>query len=168
MVITATTRDGKKAASCLVKLLFQQNAWKRRNNETLDLLLTKTGRRNNPTYTWSGVEAKKFFASVYPENRGKKIQWRSSDSGILSVDSEGNLGAIVINEKQEVIAGWINEILGKSQYSGSTNAIVYAESSDGKLSDPIQVRLNLKVIDNTTSGGSSGGGGGGGAEETDP
>ena len=163
VVITATTRDGKKAASCLVKLAFQAECLEAdRNSETFDLALTKTGRRNNPTYTWSGMEAKKFSASVYSENNGKKIQWRSSDSGILSVDSEGNVKAVVINEKQEVIAGWINEILGKSQYSGSTNAIVYAESSDGKLSDPIQVRLNLKVIDNTTTGGSSGGGGGGG------
>ncbi|MBE5973336.1 MAG: hypothetical protein E7251_01915 [Paenibacillaceae bacterium] len=163
VVITATTRDGKKAASCLVKLSFQAECLEAdRNSETFDLALTKTGRRNNPTYTWSGMEAKKFSASVYPENRGKKIHWRSSDSGILSVDSEGNVKAVVINEKQEVIAGWINEILGKSQYSGSTNAIVYAESSDGKLSDPIQVTLNLKVIDNTTTGGSSGGGGGGG------
>lgn len=161
--IIATTRDGKKAATCVVKLSFQAECLEAdRNSETFDLALTKTGRRNNPTYTWSGMEAKKFSASVYPENRGKKIQWRSSDSGILSVDSEGNVKAVVINEKQEVITGWINEILGKSQYSGSTNAIVYAESSDGKLSDPIQVKLNLKVIDNTTSGGSSGGGGGGG------
>ena len=69
----------------------------------------------------------------------------------------------MINENQEVIAGWVNQVIGKSQYSGSTNAFIYAESSDGKLSDPVQVRLNLKVIDNTTSGGSSGGGGGGGS-----
>ncbi|RFZ75695.1 hypothetical protein DS742_27645 [Lacrimispora amygdalina] len=160
--ITATTRDGKKAATCLVKLSFQAECLEAdRNIETFDLVLTKTGRRNSPTYTWSGMEAKKFSASVYPGNREKKLtQWRSSDSGILSADSEGNVRLVVINEKQEIIAGWINEILGKSQYSGSTNAIVYAESSDGKLSDPIQVRLNLTVIDNTTSGGSSGGGGG--------
>ncbi|MGC6177913.1 N-acetylmuramoyl-L-alanine amidase family protein [Lacrimispora sp. 38-1] len=162
--ITATTKDGRKAATCLVKLTFQAECLEAdRNSETFDLVLTKTGRRTNPTYTWSGMEAKKFSASVYPENREKKkIQWRSSDSGILSVDSEGNVKAVVINEKQEIIAGWINEILGKSQYSGSSNAFVYVESSDGKLSDPVQIILNLKVIDNTTSGGSSGGGGGGG------
>ena len=162
--ITATTRDGKKAATCVVKLSFQAECLEAdRNSEAFDLVLTKTGRRNSPTYTWNGMEAKKFSASVYPENREKKkIQWRSSDSGILSVDSEGNVKAIVINEKQEIIAGWINGILGNSQYSGSTSAFVYAESSDGRLSDPIQVRINLTVIDNTTSGGSSGGGGGGG------
>lgn len=162
--VTATTKDGKKAATCRVKLSFQAECLEAdRNSETFDLVLTMTGRRYNPTYTWSGLEGKKFNASAYPENREKKgIQWRSSDSGILTVDSEGNVKAVVLNEKQEVIAGWINGILGKSQYSGSTNAFVYAESSDGKLSDSIQVRLNLKVIDNTTSGGSSGGGGGGG------
>ncbi len=164
VAVTAATRDGKKVGTCLVKLTFQAECLEAdRNGETFDLVLTKTGRRSNPAYTWSGMEAKKFSAFVYPENREKKkIQWRSSDSGTLSVDSEGNVRAVVINEKQELIAGWINEILRKSQYSGSTNAFVYAESSDGKLSDSIQVKLNLKVIDNTTSGSSSGGGGGGG------
>lgn len=162
--ITATTKDGKKVATCLVKLTFQAECLEAdRESETFDIVLTKTGRRNSPSYSWSGLEGKKFSASVYPENReNKKIQWRSSDAGILSVDANGNVKAVVINEKQEVIAGWVNQVIGKSQYSGSTNALIYAESSDGKLSDPVQVRLNLKVIDNTTSGGSSGGGGGGG------
>jgi uncharacterized protein YjdB len=162
--ITATTKDGKKAATCLVKLTFQAECLEAdRDNETFDIVLIKTGRRNSPTYSWSGLEGKKFSASVYSENReNKKIQWRSSDAGILSVDADGNVKAVAINEKQEVIAGWVNQVIGKSQYSGSTNALIYAESSDGKLSDPVQVRVNLKVIDNTTSGGSSGGGGGGG------
>lgn len=162
--ITATTKDGKKAATCLVKLTFQAECLEAdRDSETFDIVLTKTGRRNSPAYSWSGLEGKKFSASVYPENReNKKIQWRSSDAGILSVDANGNVKAVVINEKQEVIAGWVNQVIGKSQYSGSTNALIYAESSDGKLSDKVQIRLNLKVIDNTTSGGSSGGGGGGG------
>ena len=162
--ITATTKDGKKAATCLVKLTFQAECLEAdRDSETFDIALTKTGRRNSPAYSWSGLEEKKFSASVYPENReNKKIQWKSSDAGILSVDANGTVKAVVINEKQEVIAGWVNQVIGKSQYSGSTNALIYAESSDGKLSDPVQVRVNLKVIDNTTSGGSSGGGGGGG------
>lgn len=162
--ITATTKDGKKAATCLVKLSFQAECLEAdRNSETFDLVLTKTGRRSSPLYTWSGLEGKKFSASVYPENReNKNIQWRSSDAGILSVDAEGNVKAVAINEKQEVIAGWMNQVIGTSQYSGSTTAFIYAESSDGKFSDPVQVRVNLKIIDNTTSGGSSGGGGGGG------
>ena len=163
--ITATTRDGKKVATCLVKLKFQAECLEAdRNSETFDLVLTKTGRRSSLAYTWSGLEEKKFFAFVYPENRANKnIKWRSSDAGLLSVDPEGNVKAVVINEKQEVVASWINQVIGTSQYSGSTNAFVYAESSDGNLSDPVQVRLNLKVIDNTISGGSSGGGGGGGS-----
>ncbi|WP_349673845.1 Ig-like domain-containing protein [Lacrimispora sp.] len=166
--ITATTRDGKKAATCQVKITFQAECLVAdRDSETFDIVLTKTGRRNSPAYSWSGLEGKKFSASVYPENRGnKKIQWRSSDAGILSVDADGNVKAVAINEKQEIIAGWMNQIIGKSQYSGSTNAFIYAESSDGTLSDPVQVRLNLKVIDNTTSGGSSGGGGGGGGSRS--
>lgn len=162
--ITATTRDGKKAATCLVQLTFQAECLEvDRDNENFDIVLTKTGRRNSPAYSWSGLEGRKFSASVYPENReSKKIQWRSSDAGILSVDADGNVKAVAINEKQEVIAGWMNQVIGKSQYSGSTNAFIYAESINGKLSDPVQVRVNLKIIDNTTSGGSSGGGGGGG------
>jgi uncharacterized protein YjdB len=161
--ITATTRDGKKAATCMVKLTFQAECLEAdRNSETFDLVLTKTGRRSNPTYTWSGLEVKKFSAFVYPENREKKgIQWRSSDPGVLTVDSEGNVREIVINEKQEITADWIKQAIGKSPYTGSIAAIIYAESSDGTLSDPVNVKLNLKVIDNTTSGGGSSRGGGG-------
>ena len=163
--ITATTKDGKKAATCTVKLSFQAEFLEAdRNSETFDLVLTKTGRRTNPTYTWSGLEAKKFSALVYPESSEKNtIQWRSSDAGVLSVDSAANVRAVVINEKQEITAGWISQAISKSPYTGSITAMIYAESSDGTLSDPVNVKLNVKVIDNTTSGGGSFGGGGGGS-----
>ncbi len=162
--ITAATKDGKKAAACRVKLFFQAECVEAdRNRETFDLVLTKTGRRSNPVYTWTGLEAKKFSASVYLENREKKgVQWRSSDPGVLSVDAEGNVRAAGINEKQEITAGWINQAIGKSPYTGSITAMIYAESNNGTLSDPVNVKLNVKVIDNTTSGGGSSGGGGGG------
>ncbi|MFR3730022.1 hypothetical protein [Lacrimispora sp.] len=161
--ITATTKDGKKAAICMVKLSFQAECLEAdRNSETFDLVLTKTGRRTNPTYTWSGLEAKKFSASVYPESSEKNaIQWRSSDPEILSVDSDGNVRPVVINEKQEVTAGWISQAISKSPYTGSITAMIYAENSNGTLSDPVNVTMNVKVIDNTTSGSGSSGGGGG-------
>ena len=47
--------------------------------------------------------------------------------------------------------------------TGVTTGYIYAKTIDGKLSDPVKVTLNYKVIDNTYRRSSSGGGGGGGS-----
>lgn len=163
--ITAVTKDGQKAASCKVTLTFQAECIEAdRESEKYDLVLTKTGKSNNPVLTWQGLESKKFNASIYPGSQDKKnVLWRSSDAGILTVDQEGNVTPVVFNEKQEVTASWIKEAMKKSPYTGSTIVTIYAATSDGKMADPVAVTLNFKVVDNTTSGSSSGGGGGKGS-----
>ena len=170
--ITAVTKDGQKAASCMVSLTFQAECIEAdRESESFNLVLTKTGRRSNPVLTWTGLESKKFSASVYARwsgadssgSQGKKsVTWRSSDAGILTADN-GNVTPVVLNEKQEVMASWIKEAMARSPYTGTVTATIYAATGDGKQSDPITVTLNFKVIDNTTSSNSSGGGGGGGS-----
>ncbi|WP_024348388.1 hypothetical protein [Lacrimispora indolis] len=163
--ITATTKDSQKAASCKVTLTFQADCMEAdRESENFDLVLTKTGKRNNPVLTWNGIEGKKFNASIYSGSQeNKNVLWRSSDAGILTVDQEGNVIPVVLNEKQEVIASWIKEAMAKTPYIGTTTDTIYAVSSDEKMSDPVTVTLNFKVIDNTTSSSSSGGGGGKGS-----
>ena len=167
--ITAVTKDGQKAAACKVSLTFQAECIEAdRESESFDLVLTKTGKRNNPVLLWQGLESKKFNASIYSGSQEKKnILWRSSDAVILTVDQEGNVAPIVLNEKQEVIASWIKDAMAKPPYTGTITAVIYAATSDGKQSDPVIVTLNFKVVDNTTSSSSSGGskgssGGGGG------
>ncbi len=163
--ITAVTKDGQKKASCTVSLTFQAECIEAdRESESFDLVLTKTGRRRSPVLTWSGLESKKFNASIYSGSQDKKsVLWRSSDTGVLTVDQEGNVIPVVLNGNQEVISNWINEAMGKYPYTGTVTAAVYAVTSDGKMSDPVIVNINFKLIDNTTSGSSSGGGGGGGS-----
>ena len=168
--ITAVTKDGQKAASCKVSLTFQAECIEAdRESENFDLVLTKTGRRSNPVLTWTGLESKKFGASVYARWSGadssgsqdkKSVIWRSSDAGILTADNAGNVTPVVLNEKQEVMASWIKEAMARSPYTGTVTATIYAATGDGKQSDPVTVTLNFKVIDNTTSSSSSGGGGG--------
>ncbi|MDR2022093.1 MAG: hypothetical protein LBQ71_02300 [Hungatella sp.] len=163
--ITAVTKDGQKAASCKVALTFQAECIEAdRESESFDLVLTKTGKRNNPVLTWSGLESKKLSASIYSGSQEKKsVQWSFFDAGILTVDKEGNVTPVALNEKQEVTASWVKEAMEKYPYSGMATATIYAATSDGKMSDPVLVTLNFKVLDQTTSGGSSGGGGGGGS-----
>ncbi|MEY8354712.1 hypothetical protein AALB39_15325 [Lachnospiraceae bacterium 54-53] len=168
--ITAATKDGQKAASCKVSLIFQVECIEAdRESESFDLVLTKTGRRSNPVLIWTGLESKKFSASVYARGGAdssgsqKSIAWRSSDTGILIADNEGNVAPVALNEKQEVIASWIKEAMARSPYTGTVTVTIYAVTGDGKQSDPVTVTLNFKVIDNTTFSSSSGGGGGGGS-----
>ncbi len=47
----------------------------------------------------------------------------------------------------------------RSPYTGTAVVTIYASSIDGKMSDPVTVTLNFKVIDNTISSSSGGGGG---------
>jgi len=89
--------------------------------------------------------------------------WRSSDSGILTVDQGGNAAPVVLNEKQEIVAEWIKDAMARYPYTGTKVVTIYAATSDEKQSDPVTVTINFKVIDQTTSEGSSGGGGGKGS-----
>ncbi|WP_077609908.1 hypothetical protein [Clostridium sp. Marseille-P2415] len=160
--ITAVTKDGQKAAACKVLLTFQAECIEAdRESESFDLVLRKTGKRSNPVLSWTGIESKKFNASIYSGSQEKKsVLWHTSDPGILTVDQNGNVTPVVLNEKQEVTAGWIKESVGRSPYTGAVTVTIYAAASDGKMSDPVIVKLNFKIVDDTTSGSSSGGGGG--------
>ncbi|MFT4004744.1 MAG: hypothetical protein QM683_03475 [Lacrimispora sp.] len=171
--VKAITKDGQKAASCIVSLTFRAECIEAdRESETFNLVLTKTGKRNSPAFTWSGLEGKKFNAFIYSGSPDKKsIQWRSSDSGVpdgagqalLAVDQSGNVVPVALNGSQEVTANWIKEAIGKNLSAATATATVYAATSDGTMSDPVIVTLNFKVIDNTTSSSSGGGGGSGGS-----
>jgi len=159
--ISAVTKDGQKAATCMVTLTFQAECIEvDRKSESIDLVLTKTGKRTNPVLSWHGLESKKFNASIYSASQEKKnVLWRSSEASILTVDQEGNVAPFVFNEKKEITASWIKEAMGRSPYTGTAMATIYAATSDGKMFDPVTVTLNFKVIDNTTTSSSGGGGG---------
>ena len=159
--ISAVTKDGQKSATCMVTLTFQAECIEvDRESESIDLVLTKTGKRTNPVLSWQGIESKKFNASIYSASQEKRnVLWRSSEASILTVDQEGNVAPLVFNEKKEITDSWIKEAMGRSPYTGTAMATIYAATSDGKMFDPVTVTLNFKVIDNTITSSSGGGGG---------
>jgi uncharacterized protein YjdB len=162
--ISAVTKDGQKAATCMVRLTFQAECIEvDRESESIDLVLTKTGKRTNPVLSWQGLERKKINASIYSASQEKKnVLWRSSEASILTVDQEGNVAPLVFNDKKEITASWIKEAMGRSPYTGTAMATIYATTTDGKMFDPVTVTLNFKVIDNTIDSSSGGGSSGGG------
>ncbi|WP_124068039.1 hypothetical protein [Clostridium sp. E02] len=160
--ITAITKDGKKAASCIVSLAFHAECLEAdRESEKFELILTKTGRKNSPVLTWGGLESKKLNASLYSSNQDKKsVLWNVSDPSVLTIDQEGMITPVVLNENQEILSSWIQEAMGTYPYTKSVTTTVFAKTRDGSMADPIPVMINFKVVDQTTFRSSSGGGGG--------
>ncbi len=164
VVITAKTKDREKSATCSITLTFQAECIEAdRDTQVINIVLKKTGRRSNPTYTWTGLENLKFNAAIYSDDTAKKaVIWNSSNTDILAVDEEGNVKPVVLNEKNEVIPQWIKAVMNSSPYSATTTVNITASSADISMKDTVEITLNFKVNDQTTSGGSSGGSGGGG------
>ncbi len=101
-----------------------------------DLVLTKTGKRSNPTFTWSGNGEKQNLAFSYPEK--KTITYQSSNPELVAVSQTG-----VITFVLDPNAEWTKK-----------TATVYA--TDERGTDTCNVILNLKVVDRTTSASSGG------------
>lgn len=166
VTITAETGDGRKRAVCSAKLFFQANCLETdRETETFLIVLTKSGRRQNPVATYTGQTPKKINAEIYSENKDfNHIVWTSSDPSALSVSSDGTIKPVILDEKQELKAQWIKDLLNSYPYSGTKQVTVTAATADGSLKDQVSVLLDFKLIDKTySSGGSGGNGAGGGA-----
>ena len=161
VTITATSEDGGKTASCDVSLKFHANAIEAdRESESFQITLTKTGKRSDPVFTWSGNSPKHLEAQIYTDNPDLTKKWSSSDASVLSVSEDGTVTPIITDTNGTVTAEWIKSVLNHSGTSGEANAAVLVSSSDGAFTDTIPVNLHLTVVDQTQS--SSGGGGGGG------
>lgn len=174
VTVTAETKDGRKAAACEIKLDFQASCIEAdRETEQFEIVLTKTGPKNYPVLTYTGMEPKAFKASLYNDNPDiTNVVWRSSDTGILTVDQNGTVTPVLLDDKQEVAAEWIKEAMKVYPYSGSVKASITPATVDGTMKDPVEVTLTFEVVDKTyssgSSGGSSSGGGGGGSTGVTP
>lgn len=172
VVITASTEDGQKEASCTITLKFKAyTVIADREKETFEIVLKKTGRRSNPTLTWSGLESKKFSANVYGKSSQVTGMWSSENSSVLSVVSDGTVTPVVTDKDGNVVASWIVEAMKKTPYTAETTVNVVVTASDGSMKDMIPVTMKFSMIDQTySSSGSSGGGGsssgGGGSRVT--
>lgn len=148
----ATTVDGQKVGETAVVLEYAARCIEMPETETLDLVLTMTGRRNSPTYTFGEASTKQVAAVTYQERR--EVTYSSSDSSVLTVSADG-----VIRPVQDAGLEWIKKAC-VYPYTGSVQAVI--TGTDGTGSDSTVVTLRIKVSDQTTSSSSSGGSGGGG------
>ena len=162
VIITARTEDGGKEAACRVKLHFQGKAVQAdREEEQFDLVLTKSGPRSNPSFTWKGTEGKQMKAELYPERNGEKPVWTSSDASVITVTPDG-LAVPVVKNSLGNAAEWMKKAMESYPYSGETRAFLEVSDPEGISKDRILAKLTFKMNDKTYSsgGGSSHSGGG--------
>lgn len=156
--VTAQTKDNGISDKIPVTLNFQAECMAfSQNKAVFDLVLTKTGRRTNPIYSWAGAEEKQNKAVSYPQE--KTVTYKSSKPEVLTVNQNGTCTPVLNPEAQ-----WIKTALS---YPYKSTETVTLSASNGTCTDTCAVTLNIKVVDKTTSSGggsgSSGGSGGGSA-----
>ena len=122
--------------------------------KTVNLTLTASGRRSNPTYTWTGNEAFSLKAGTYPDERA--VSYASSDTEVLTVDGNGKVTVITDMGKT-----WIKNVI--NSYPHSVTKTVNISANDGGLKDICPVTVSFKYVDSTYSSSGGGGGGGGGS-----
>lgn len=157
------------------------------NNKTMDFTITATGNRSYPTYTVTGTTSAKLEAALHSSDATETgMNWRSSDSKLLTVDGNGKITLVLptVTDKNGVVSqaqastfrdnahALIQEALkhgwtANNNYITSGNVVITAASKDNRMADQCTVKLNIKYVDNTYSSSSGGGsssssGGGGG------
>ena len=163
VTVTAVTEDGGKAGDCQVELSFRAEAVEAdREAEEFHLVLTKSGRRSSPIFTWSGGEEKAFDAVLYGGNESLTKVWSVDDKSVITVTPDGRAAPVIGDAGGGAAPEWIRRAMEKFPYKGETTATVYAAASDGSMTDRIPVKLTFEMVDRTYSGGSSSGGSGGG------
>ncbi len=118
---------------------------------TYDVVLTKTGRKANPVFQWSGTEKKQNQAITYPQSQ--KMVYTSSKPEVLAVSGDGTT-VLATNLETE----WVKKALS---FPYKSSEMVTISATNGTSVDTCTVTLNLKVVDQTVSSGSGGGSGGG-------
>lgn len=148
----ATTVDGQKVGETTVVLNYAARCIEMSETETLDLVLTMTGRRNSPTYTFGDMPQKQVIATTYQEKR--PVTYSSSNTSVLQVSADGTIRPV-----QDAGLKWIRKAC-VSPYTGTIQAVITGTDATG--SDSTVVTLKITVSDQTTYSSSSSGGGGGG------
>lgn len=177
--VTAKTEDGTMLDTCTVKFeLIYENADITESSKTMDVTITATGLRSNPTYKVEGNTAALATVIHSTETDQHGPLYSSSDASILTVDGSGNLALVIpasmsgTNFTNNVNA-FLKEALDHpyttlSKYIATRTVLIASSDDECGLKDECPVKINLKYIDNTytSSGGSSGGGGGGGGSSS--
>lgn len=164
--------------SCNVTVNFRyENVEMDKNAKSMDLVLTASGKRSNPTYTITG-NAATVSAVLNSAREGEtKVVYSSSDTNTVTVDGNGNI-VLVLPKSMDGAAfssnasAYIKEAMkhtytSTNPYISTARVVITAASEDGRMADQCNLTLKMKYVDNTYSnnggggGGSSSGGGGG-------
>ena len=179
VAVNTTNKDQSIKDSCNVTVNFQyENVVMSENEKVMDVTLTASGSKSNPTYTIEGNEAQ-ISAIINSMKSEDKLVYSTSDSALIKVDENGKLtltlpekmyGSNFKNEASAFLKEAMNHNYSeKNPQITSTSAVITAATEDGRMADQCNLTVNCKFIDNTRSsgggggGGSSSGGGGGGS-----
>lgn len=184
--VNAYSLDKNTKDSVNITINFKyENVVMSENTKTMDITLTASGRRSNPTYTLEGDTAalSAVINSINPDE--KKVVYTSSNTAIITVDQNGKL-ALVKPMVQDAEGKWVQaqgttfsnsasdflkEAMKHSyndttKYITSADVVINAASEDGRMSDQCNLKVNVKYINNTYSSSGGGGGGGGGGSSS--
>ena len=152
--VYCTATDNGKVGATVVNLDFETICVEEEfDAKNVDLKLTATGSRSNPTYTWTGADPFNVTAKTYPDERN--IIYSSSEPSAVSIDANGKV-TINTDKNQQ----WIKDALAKSPYAAEKTVTLTAK--DGSHVDTATVKISFSYKDSTYSSSSSGGSGGGG------
>ena len=166
--VDALSMDKNTKDSCNVTLNFKyEDVELSENAKTMDVVITASGNRSNPTYTVTGNMAQ-LTAALHSINLDeKKVVWSSSNNKIITVDANGKLAFVIPKDangkyvitNSEFIKAAMNNYNGG--YTNTAKVVINAASEDGRMSDQCNVTIKLKYVNNTYSSRGGGGGGGG-------
>lgn len=90
VTITAATTDGRYSDTCTVTVTAAASSG----------VTISSGKytEQNPLYLDIGTAAVKLIASVEPQGANQSVTWKSGDTGVAKVDSEGNVTAVGVGK----------------------------------------------------------------------
>lgn len=149
--VDALSIDKNTKDSCNVTLNFKyEDVEMSENAKTMDVVITASGRRSNPTYTISGNmdQLAAILNSINPDESA--IVWTSSNTAIITVDGNGKLNFVVPMDENGnyrlTDSSFIKDAMNNysSGYTNTAAIVINAASEDGRMSDQCNVTVNLK------------------------
>lgn len=157
------------------------------NAKTMDVTLTASGYRSNPSYTITGDKAAISAIMNSARDGETKVVYSSSNAALVGINADGSYSLtlpagvtvdkdnnLVSNVKDKSVYTLISEgassflkeamkhgYTNANPYISSTTAVLTAASEDGRMADQCNLTIRVKYVDNTYTPSYSSGGGGG-------
>ena len=153
--IYCTANDNGKVGVTTVTLNFSAICLEEEADaKTLNVVLTASGSRSNPSYAFSGDLETSAKATTYPSARA--VTYSTSNATILTIDANGKVSFV-----QDRTKDFAKSAMNASTRTATAAVLLTAQDASGHK-DVMTVTVNLTYKDNTSSSGGGGGGGGSG------